>query len=154
MVGPTLDESGGKTVPPSPSFVYIRLCKRRKKVFYCFYKITFRRKKKNPLFRLLIKREILTSREIWYTKLNVSLISSCFAIKMLSKKIIQVSSDEVVGKLSKFVEFSTQKHFKIGACVISARRAKHLDSTHVYILSCKHISRPIRARAYYILVNL
>ena len=150
MVGPTLDESGGKTVPPSPSFVYIRLCKRRKKVFYCFYKITFRRKKKNPLFRLLIKREILTSREIWYTKLNVSLISSCFAIKMLSKKIIQVSSDEVVGKLSKFVEFSTQKHFKIGACVISARRAKHLDSTHVYILSCKHISRPIRARAYYL----
>ena len=53
-------------------------------------------------------------------------------------KIFQVSSDEVVGKLSKFVEFSTQKHFKIGACVISARRAKHLDSTHVYILSCKH----------------
>ena len=154
MVRPTLDESGGKTVPPSPSFVYIRLCKRRKKVFYCFYKITFRRKKKNPLFRLLIKREILTSREIWYTKLNVSLISSCFAVKMLSKKIFQVSSDEVVGKLSKFVEFSTQKHFKIGACVISARRAKHLDSTHVYILSCKHISRPIRARAYYILVNL
>ena len=30
--------------------------------------------------------------------------------------------------------------------MISARRAKHLDSTHVYILSCKHISRPIRAR--------
>ena len=29
--------------------------------------------------------------------------------------------------------------------MISARRAKHLDSTHVYILSCKHISRPIRA---------
>ena len=105
-----------------------------------------RRKKKNSLFRLLIKREILTSREVLYKKLNVRLISSCFAIKMLSKKIFQVSSDEVVGKLSKFVEFSTQKHFKIRACVISARRAKHLDSTHAYILSCKHISRPIRAR--------
>ena len=35
--------------------------------------------------------------------------------------------------------------------MISARRAKHLDSTHVYILSCKHISRPIRARAYVVI---
>ena len=52
--------------------------------FNCFYKITFPRKKKNSLFRLLIKREILTCREVLYTKLNV--ISSCFAIKMLSKK--------------------------------------------------------------------
>ena len=25
---------------PNPSSVYIRLCKHRKKVFYCFYKIT------------------------------------------------------------------------------------------------------------------
>ena len=57
-----------------------------KNVFYCFYKITFSRKKKNSLFRLLIKREILTSREVLYTKLNVRVISSCFAIKMLSKK--------------------------------------------------------------------
>ena len=30
---------------PNPSRVYIRLCKHRKKVFYCFYKITFPRKK-------------------------------------------------------------------------------------------------------------
>ena len=63
---------------PNPSSVYIRLCKHRKKVFYRFYRIT--------LFRLLIKREILTSREVLYTKLNVRVISSCFAIKMLSKK--------------------------------------------------------------------
>ena len=65
-------------------------------------------------------------------------------------KISQVSSDEGMGKQSKFGEFSTQKHFKIRACVISARRAKYLDSTLVYILSCKHISRPIRERAYYL----
>ena len=45
-------------------------------------------------------------------------------------KIFQVSSDEGMGKC-KFVELSTQKHLKIRACVISARRAKHLDSTHV-----------------------
>ena len=110
----------------------IRLCKQRKKVFYCFYKITFRRKKKNSLFRLLVKREILTSREVLYTKLNVLLICSCFAIKMLSKKIFQVSSAEWMGKVSKFVESSTQKYSKIRACVISLRRAKHLDSTHVW----------------------
>ena len=43
------------------------------------YKITFPRKKKNSLFRLLIKREILASRSL--------VISSWFAIKMqLSKK--------------------------------------------------------------------
>ena len=138
---------------PNPSSVYIRLCKHRKKVFYCFYKITFRRKKKNSLFRLLVKREILTSREVLYTRLNVLLICSCFAIKMLSKKIFQVSSADWMGKLSKFVEFSTQKYSKIRACVTSVRRAKHLDSTHVYVLSCKHISRPITARvtrAYYL----
>ena len=70
---------------PNPSSVYIRLCKHRKKVFYCFYKITFPRKKKNSLFRLLIKREIPISREVLYTKLNVRVVSSCFAIKMLSK---------------------------------------------------------------------
>ena len=70
---------------PNPSSIYIRLCKHRKKVLYCFYKITFPRKKNNSLFRLLIKREILTSREVLYTKLNVRVISSCFAIKILSK---------------------------------------------------------------------
>ena len=104
---------------PNPSSVDIMLCKHRKKVFYCFYKTTFPRKKENSLFRLLIKREILTSREVSYTKLTVRVISSCFAIKMLSKKsfsrlkcqlskkknwhsmfvkIFQVSSDEGMGK--------------------------------------------------------
>ena len=66
-------------------------------------------------------------------------------------KIFQVSSDEGMGKESKvnLSSFQLKKHFKIRACVISARKAKHLDSAHVYILSCKGISRPIRARAYY-----
>ena len=50
----------------------------QEKVFYCFYKLTFPRKKKNSLFRLLIKREILTSCEVLYTKLNVRVISSLF----------------------------------------------------------------------------
>ena len=42
---------------------------------------------KNSLFNwLLIKTEILTSREVLCTKLNVRVISSCFAMKMLPKK--------------------------------------------------------------------
>ena len=57
-------------------------------------------------------------------------------------KIVQVSSDEGMGKQSKFVGFST---------VWLVREEQNiLIFTHVYILSCKHISRPIRARAYYL----
>ena len=48
--------------------------------------LIFPRKEKNSLFRLLIKREILASREVLYTKLNERVISSCFAVKMLSIK--------------------------------------------------------------------
>ena len=41
-------------------------------------------------------------------------------------KIFQVSVDEQMRKyLGNLVEFSTQKHFQIGACMISARKAKH-----------------------------
>ena len=45
----------------NPSRLYIRLCKHRKKVFYCFYKITFLRKNAELFVMALIKREILTS---------------------------------------------------------------------------------------------
>ena len=45
------------------SSVYIRLSKHRKKVFYCFYKIIFPRKKRKTLGMALIKREVLTSRK-------------------------------------------------------------------------------------------
>ena len=38
------------------------------KVFYCFYKITCPRKEQNSLFMALIKRGILTSREVLNTK--------------------------------------------------------------------------------------
>ena len=37
-------------------------------------------------------------------------------------KIFQVTDDEGMGKLSKCVEFSTQKPFQICACVISVRK--------------------------------
>ena len=45
----------------NPSRLYIRLCKHRKKVFYCFDKITFLRKNAELFVMALIKREILTS---------------------------------------------------------------------------------------------
>ena len=69
---------------------------------------------------------------------------------MTTAQVVETSVTVKNNSPSKFVEFSTQKRFKIRAFVVSARRAKHLDSTHAYILSCKHISRPIRARAYYL----
>ena len=65
--------------------LYIRICKQRKKVFYCFYKISFPEKKSKTLFfKILIKTQILTSREVLYTKL-VRVISPYFSTKRLSK---------------------------------------------------------------------
>ena len=53
---------------PNPSSVYNRLCKYRKKVFYCFNKLTFPRKNAKQFVMSLIKRESLTSRQVLYTK--------------------------------------------------------------------------------------
>ena len=61
---------------PSPLSVDIRISKHGKKSCLLL--------KKTLLFRALIKREILTSREVLYTKL-VRVISPCFSKKMLSK---------------------------------------------------------------------
>ena len=69
---------------PNASSVYIRLCKHRKKFFYCFYKITFPRKKRKTLCLTLIKREILTSRKILSTK-SCTRIQFLFCKKMLCK---------------------------------------------------------------------
>ena len=64
--------------------------------------------------------------------------------------MFQVSADEGVGKLSKLVEFWTQKRFQIRACVISARKAKHIDVTTVFTYS--HANTPLGQpeRAYYL----
>ena len=93
---------------PNPSSVYIKLCKDRKKVFYCFYKITFLRKNAKLSVMVLIKRESLTSLKVLYTK-SCSRTQFLFCKKMLSKiakkschslfvKIFQVSADEGMGK--------------------------------------------------------
>ena len=52
--------------------------------------------------------------------------------------------------MSKLVEFSTQKRFQIGACVVSARKATHLDVTTMFTYS--HANTPLSQseRAYYI----
>ena len=51
---------------------------------------------------------------------------------------------------SKLVEFSTQKRFKIRACVISVRKAKQLDVTTM--LTYSHANTPLgqSERAYYL----
>ena len=70
---------------PSPSSVYVRICKHRKKSFLLLLWNNFPEKKsKALLFRALIKREILTSREVLYTML-VRVIIPCFPKEMLSK---------------------------------------------------------------------
>ena len=154
---------------PNHSSVYIRLCKYRKKVFNCYYKKRSREKTQNSLFRAMIKREILTSHEVLYTKL-VRVISSCFAIKMLSKnkgfshlkcKLKRKKIDTArFWRFSKFQparkwvnkvnmsSFQLKKVFQISACVISARKAKHLDATTMFTYS--HANTPLgqSERAY------
>ena len=55
--------------------------------------------------------------------------------------IFQVSADEGIGKYSKLVEIWTRKLFQIYACVISLRKAKHLDATTVFTYS--HANTPL-----------
>ena len=49
----------------NPSSVYIRLCKHRKKVFYCFYKIFLKtnpQMKGNFVYNCLIQKDFLNTR--------------------------------------------------------------------------------------------
>ena len=52
--------------------------------------------------------------------------------------------------MSKLVEFSTQKRFQIGACVVSARKAKHLDVTTMFTYSLANTPLGQSERAYYL----
>ena len=102
---------------PNHSSVYIRLCKYRKKVFFCIYKKNCSEKKrKTPCLGQWLKEKFSPVTKSCTRSLSVSVISSCFAIKMLSKntgsshlkcqlkrkknwhsmfpKIFQVSADE------------------------------------------------------------
>ena len=54
-------------------------------VFYCFYKLTFPRQNAKFFVMALIKRKILTSHPVLYTKSCMRIISSCFAKKTLCK---------------------------------------------------------------------
>ena len=49
--------------------VYIRLCKHRKKVFYCFYKITLPRKKtQNSLYGKILSTKSCTRNQLLFCK--------------------------------------------------------------------------------------
>ena len=55
---------------PQPVECLYQAVQTQEKIFFCFYKIFFLEKEKNTLFYMaLIKREILTSLEVLYTKL-------------------------------------------------------------------------------------
>ena len=68
---------------PNASSVDIRLCKHRKKVFYCFYKINFPRKNAK-LFVWHSLRETLTSRKVLSSK-SCTHNQFLFCKKVLSK---------------------------------------------------------------------
>ena len=63
---------------PNTSSVYIRLCKHRKKVFYCFYKKTFPRKSAKLFVWHWLKEKFLPVAKSCPRSL-ARLISSCFA---------------------------------------------------------------------------
>ena len=69
---------------PNPSSVYIRQCKHRKKVFYCFYKITFPRKTQNSLLWHWLKEKFLPVAKSC-TRSLARVISSCFVKRCYSK---------------------------------------------------------------------
>ena len=64
--------------------------------------------------------------------------------------MFQVSADEGMCKYSKLVEFQTKKLFQICACVISARKTKHLDVTTMFTYA--HANTPVgqSERAHYL----
>ena len=64
--------------------IYQAMQIQKKKVFYCFYKLTFPRKNTKLFVRAPIKREILTSCEVLYT-MSCTRNQFCFSMKMLSK---------------------------------------------------------------------
>ena len=61
---------------PNASSIYIRLCKHRKKVFYCFYKINFPRKDAKLLWHWLKEKFLLVAKSCPRSLARV--ISSCF----------------------------------------------------------------------------
>ena len=123
----------------------------------CFYKTTFPGEKEKLLFRELIKREILTSLEVLCTKL-VRVISLCFAKRCFPKYgfFSLKMSAQTFQPTRNWVDqvnlssFSTQNLFQIHACVISARKAKHLNVTTMFTYS--HANTPLgqSERAYYL----
>jgi len=65
-------------------------------------------------------------------------------------KIFQVSAEEEWVNKVNLSRFSTQNLFQIRACVISARKEKHLDVTTMFTYS--HTNTPLgqSERAYYL----
>ena len=108
---------------PNPSSVYIRLCKHRKKVSYCFYKITSSKnynagKDENSFY-----------------------LSKCIFLQhQFNNGISQLTNQN--SDQSKFKLTLTNQNLNS----LSMWRVYNFTShNRVYILSCKHASQPIRA---------
>ena len=134
----------------------------QEKVFYCIYKITFPRKNAKLFVMALIKKEILTSRKLLYKK-SCTRNQFLFCKKMLfkiqiffrGKKIdtpslwrffkFQPTEPEWVNKVN-LSNFELENLFKFALAWLAREKQTSWRHNHVYILSRKHSSRPIRAR--------
>ena len=141
---------------PNPSSVYIRIWKHKKKSFLFLLSNNFPKKKSKPLFfRALIKREILTSHKVLYTKL-VHIISPCFAKKKLSKIRVFLACFFLFQPMRKWVNrvnmlsLLTQNLFQIHACMIGTQQPKHLDITTMFTYSHANTRLGQSERAYFL----
>ena len=113
------------------NFHYI-LYKYRKNVFYCFINWLYQEKTQNCMFfKPLIKREILTSRKVVYTK-----ACSCNQFLFWKKDAFQNTDfSRLKCQLKRKKVFNSKTFSNLSACVISARKAKHLDFTTMFTYS-------------------
>ena len=147
---------------PNPSSVYIRLCKHGKNVFYCSNKITSSKKynagKDKKKFILLIKM-FLPSTLIWQwhfstdqSKLTFEnlVIGDVTCLQLVLVSNIHQRPKWNLGNLRSFLNFSfkdlTAENVSLKVFKFAAKRKNLYVTQPVYILSCKHASRPIRAR--------
>ena len=142
----------------------------QEKVFYCFYRMTFPRKKaKLSCLELWLKEKFLPVAKSCTRSLHALSVLvvqkksfpkyAFFTLKMSTQVKNNTACFQRFYKIQptrKWVNkvnlssFSTQNLFQIRACVISARKAKHLDVTTMFTYSYANTTLSQSERAYYL----
>ena len=127
---------------PQPLECLYQAMQIQEKVFYCIYKITFPRKNAKLFVMALIKKEILTSRKLLYKK---SFRGKKIDTPSLWRFLKFQPTEEWVNKVN-LSNFELENLFKFALAWLAREKQTSWRHNHVYILSRKHSSRPIRAR--------